>query len=73
MFLVNTLFLFKVARATMVRDIFRPLFVILTFTHDNCGYVNLTMIESNAFGFKCNSAIRSGFFKKTHNFSNSVK
>ena len=34
----------------------------------------MTMVANNAVGFnKFNFVIRSGFKKKTHNFSNSVK
>ena len=35
--------------------------------------VIVTVIDNNAFGFKCNIAIKSSFLKKTQNFSNSVK
>ena len=58
----------------IVSNIFGPLYITLTFTqntHDNqCCY----LVDNSACSFnKCNFGIRSGFKKKTRNFSNSVK
>ena len=35
--------------------------------------VIVTVANNNTFGFESNFATRSGFMKKTHNFSNSLK
>ena len=59
----------------MVPNIFRPLYVTLTFAHNNHCFTTIIFIilDNNAFGFnKCNFGIISGFKKKAHNFSNSV-
>ena len=49
----------------MISNIFWPMYVTT---------IIFTMIDNNAFGFnKWNFGIRSGFKKKTLNFSDSVK
>ena len=59
----------------MVSNIFRPLYITLTFATITTA---TTMVDNNAFGFnKCNFGIRSDFKNNNNNnkniFSNSVK
>ena len=58
----------------MMFNNFWPLYITLTFDHNNSCYHLFTMVDKNAFDFNnFNFGIKCAFKKKNQNFSNSVK